>query len=85
MRQGIDKLCVLAYIAVMSETTDLMKRLKDDFKLSQSEIARRTGIPQPRVSRWTAGEVPDAADDALRLRALVEELAARAEAERAEG
>lgn len=42
--------------------------------LSQTEISRRTGIPQPRLSRWEGGAVPDAADDALKLVALAEEL-----------
>jgi len=54
----------------MSETTELIKRLRAS-GLSQSEISRRTGIPQPRLSRWEGGEVPDAADDSLKLQALV--------------
>lgn len=58
----------------MSSTQTLIQRLRA-LKLSQTEIARRTGIPQPRLSRWERGEVPDAADDALRLAALVDELA----------
>ena len=53
----------------MSETTELIKRLRQR-GLSQTEISRRTGIPQPRLSRWENGDVPDAADDALRLREL---------------
>jgi transcriptional regulator with XRE-family HTH domain len=57
----------------MSETTSLIKRLRDR-KLSQTEISRRTGIPQPRLSRWENGDAPDAADDALRLAALVAEV-----------
>jgi transcriptional regulator with XRE-family HTH domain len=59
----------------MSETTDLIQRLRAS-GLSQSEIARRSGIPQPRLSRWEAGQVPDAADDALKLAALVAALPA---------
>lgn len=58
----------------MSATTDLILALRNTAKLSQSEISRRTGIPQPRISRWEAGEAPDAADDALKLRALHEQL-----------
>lgn len=57
----------------MSETTDLLKALKDA-GLSQMDISRRTGIPQPRVSRWLKGEAPGVADDALKLKALVESL-----------
>lgn len=58
----------------MSATTALILALRTVAKLSQSEISRRTGIPQPRVSRWAAGEVPDSADDALRLAQLHAEL-----------
>lgn len=53
----------------MSDTTSIIKRLRAA-GLSQSEISRRTGIPQPRLSRWEAGEVPEAADDALKLAKL---------------
>ena len=54
----------------MSATTALIVALRSTAKLSQSEISRRTGIPQPRISRWEAGEAPDSADDALNLKAL---------------
>ena len=53
----------------MSDTTSIINRLRAA-GLSQSEISRRTGIPQPRLSRWEGGEVPDAADDALKLAKL---------------
>lgn len=58
----------------MSETTDLLKRLREGHGLSQTEIAKRTGIPQPRLSRWAAGHTPDTADDALKLKALADGL-----------
>ena len=54
----------------MSATTDLIRALRRT-GLSQSEIARRSGIPQPRISRWEAGGAPAAADDGLRLRELL--------------
>lgn len=54
----------------MSATTALILALRNTAKLSQSEISRRTGIPQPRISRWEAGEAPDSADDALKLHKL---------------
>jgi transcriptional regulator with XRE-family HTH domain len=38
--------------------------------LSQSDIARATGIPQPRLSRWASDGAPIGADDALRLAQL---------------
>ena len=46
--------------------------------LSQSEIARRTGIAQSKISRWEAGDVPAGASDALRLIELAKEVAATA-------
>jgi transcriptional regulator with XRE-family HTH domain len=57
----------------MSSTHELLKRLRA-MGLSQSEIARRTGIAQPKLSRWESGEVPDSADHALKLLKLVTEL-----------
>lgn len=57
----------------MSKTADLIKRLRSA-GLTQSEIARRTGIPQPRISRWENADEPTAADDVLLLVALEEEV-----------
>lgn len=57
----------------MSAATELVRALRA-LGLSQSEIARRTNIPQPRLSRWQAGEAPASADDALKLQALHAEL-----------
>lgn len=62
----------------MSQTTELIQRLIGR-GLTQIEIARRTSIPQPRLSRWQRGETPESADDALKLVALEAELAAAAE------
>lgn len=62
----------LAYDGGMSQTQDILKALKAR-GFSQVEIARRTQIPQPRLSRWHKGEVPDSADDALKLAALAAE------------
>jgi transcriptional regulator with XRE-family HTH domain len=72
----------------MSTTADLLECLRKRHKLTQSEIARRTGIPQPRLSRWENGDVPDAADDSLKLADLVDQLGTppvAAEPARAEG
>ena len=63
-------------IGDVSETTALIKSLREGHKLSQTEISRRTGIPQSRLSRWEAGETPTGADDALKLAKLVAELGA---------
>lgn len=59
----------------MSATTTLLLNLRA-LKLSQSEIARRTGIPQSRLSRWENGAAPDSADDALKLQELHAQLTA---------
>lgn len=57
----------------MGATTEIIRALRAS-GLTQSEIARRTSIPQPRLSRWENGEAPESADDALRLHALHAEL-----------
>ncbi len=59
----------------MKSVLDILRGLRAA-GLSQSEIARRTGIPQPRLSRWEAGDVPGSADDALELQRLQQSLAA---------
>lgn len=64
-------------MALMTKTTDLIKGLRD-MGLTQTAIAKKTGISQPKLSRWESGEVPESADDALRLHRLHEhEKAAR--------
>ena len=42
--------------------------------LSQSEIARRTGIAQHKISRWESGGIPAGASDALKLIELAAEI-----------
>ena len=51
--------------------------------LSQSEIARRTGIAQPKISWWESGYIPAGASDALKLIKLANEVAAAAPAQEA--
>lgn len=58
-------------IGGMTCTLEILRRLRA-VPLSQSEISRLTGIPQPRISRWEAGQVPRVADDVLKLQALQE-------------
>lgn len=66
-------------IAGMSQISIIIKSLRAaPVSLSQSEISRRTGIPQPRVSRWEAGDVSAGADDALKLVALAKEMGVEA-------
>ena len=50
----------------MNPIADAIRRLRMA-GLTQTEIARRTGIPQPRISRWGAGETPASVSDAIRL------------------
>ena len=61
----------------MSKVAELIRGLRQKGGLSQSEIARRTGIPQPRISRWEAGDVAAGADDALKLMELASKLKRR--------
>jgi transcriptional regulator with XRE-family HTH domain len=55
----------------VNHTTALIGRLLSA-GLTQAEIARRAGIPQPRLSKWTRGQAPKSADDALALIRLEE-------------
>lgn len=63
----------------MSTTVELLRELRQR-GLTQVAISERTQIPQPRLSRWESGQVPIGADDALRLKALLEEVVAGAPA-----
>ena len=57
----------------MNTTLDILRKLRA-IPMTQTEIAKRIGIPQTRVCRWEAGKVPAAADDALRLQRLLGEM-----------
>lgn len=58
----------------MSKVSELIRGMRQKGGLSQSEISRRTGIPQPRISRWESGDVAAGANDALKLIALAAQL-----------
>lgn len=64
----------------MSKISTMIKAMRDA-GLTQSEISRRTRIPQPRLSRWEAGEVPNSASDALELQSLHDELVGKLSAD----
>ena len=49
----------------MDQITEILGRLRRT--LSQSEISRRTGIAQSKISRWEAGAIAAGAGDALKL------------------
>lgn len=65
----------------MDKIQDAIRSLRRT--LSQSEIARRTGIAQSKISRWEAGDVPAGASDALKLIELAKEVEAAAPARKA--
>ena len=58
----------------MDKIQDAIKSLRRT--LSQSEIARRTGIAQSKISRWESGDIPAGASDALKLIDLAKEVEA---------
>lgn len=64
----------------MSKVSELIRGMRQKDGLSQSEISRQTGIPQPRISRWESGDVAAGADDALKLMDLAAKLKRRAKA-----
>jgi transcriptional regulator with XRE-family HTH domain len=70
----------------MDEIKRVMKRLSRT-GLRQTDISERSGVPEARLSRWMNGKsIPRAANDALVLHKLVNEVEAqnRAEDEAAE-
>lgn len=58
----------------MSTTADLIRDICNA-GLTQQEIARRTGIPQPRLSKWSRG-APKSTDDVVKLQVLHAEVVA---------
>lgn len=75
---GLACICFVTYdvrnnrVRAMQLTTEEILNALKDRGLTQVEIAKRTGIPQYRLSRWQNGEAPKTADDALRLRAYAD-------------
>lgn len=59
-------------MAVMQSVQEALQVIRES--LSQSEISRRTGISQSKLSRWEAGDVASGAEDALKLVALAKEI-----------
>ena len=51
------------------EIPEMIKALRAQ-GLTQTEIERITGIPQPRISRWESGDVPVNVNDGLVLARL---------------
>jgi predicted XRE-type DNA-binding protein len=62
----------------MQDVNSILLRLQGA-GLSQAEISRRTAIPQPRLSKWLAGNCPKSVNDALILAKLAQEVAPEAE------
>lgn len=58
----------------MAQIPDVIRQLRAS--LSQSEISRRTGIAQSKISRWEAGKVAAGAEEALKLVDLAEQMKA---------
>lgn len=65
----------------MAQIPEVIRQLRAT--LSQSEISRRTGIAQSKISRWEAGKVAAGAEEALKLVTLAEQLKAEPEAKAA--
>lgn len=52
------------------QVIDIIRTLRGS-GMTQMEISERTGISQPKLSRWENGEIPASADDALKLQSLL--------------
>lgn len=63
----------------MSKTSENIQSLRKA-GMTQTEIAKQSGVPQCRISRWEKGDVPKAADDALKLADLARRMAITAPA-----
>lgn len=66
---AIQRCIVTAMLTTQSIILELRKR-----GLTQTEIAKKTGIPQPRICRWEAGDVPKSVDDAFALNRLLDKV-----------
>ncbi len=60
---------------IEQDVTAILQRLQES-GLTQTEISQRTGIPQPRLSKWGAGNCPKSVNDALVLAKLDAEVSA---------
>jgi len=58
----------------MHSIPDLLQRLQRDYGLTQLAIEKETGIPQPRLSRWSKGECPEACQETISLLAFAERI-----------
>ena len=67
------QMCIECHMDKIQDAIQSLRRT-----LSQSEIARRTGIAQHKISRWESGDIPAGASDALKLIKLAKEVAATA-------
>lgn len=63
----------------MSKTSENIQSLRKA-GMTQTEIAKQSGVPQCRISRWEKGDVPKAADDALKLADLAQRMSITAPA-----
>lgn len=63
------QMCIEWHMDKIQDAIQLLRRT-----LSQSEIARRTGIAQHKISRWESGDIPAGASDALKLIKLAAEI-----------
>lgn len=61
------------YNLPMLNTQSIILELRNS-GLTQTEIAQKTGIPQPRICRWESGDAPKSVDDALVLNKLLLDL-----------
>lgn len=59
------------------DTSTIIKTLLVDHGMTQQELSRLTGIPQCRLSRWAAGQLPASANDSLKLLEVMQEKSKR--------
>lgn len=74
----LDNIMRLCIIDSMKSTAHDIALLRQH--MTQTEIARKTGISQSRLSRWESGRIPDSVEDARKLAELAESLRTKAAA-----
>lgn len=58
------------------DITSMLKTILDS-GVTQTSISADTGIPQPRISRWASGDVPDSVNDVMVIQQIYEKVVAK--------
>lgn len=57
-----------------TEASKIVNRILDT-GITQVQLSKISGVPQPRLSRWASGKTPKAADQLLKLKKFADKVA----------